>query len=74
MCTGETLRAKEKSEKANRLKNKLYKSEQKLRQVATGKYAVMKYFLTLKMKNYLMPITEQENPSYEQCRNDSAHA
>jgi len=45
------------------MKTKMNESKHKLRQLNTGKYAVLKNLLSLKLKNYLTPIAEQQNHS-----------
>jgi len=41
------------------------KLKYKLRQWKTGKYAVLQKELSVKLKNSLTPITEQQNHGYE---------
>jgi len=50
---------------SGKLNTKMNKTNQKLRKIKARKYAVLNKLLSLKLKNYLTPITEQETTATE---------
>ena len=57
MLAKKMFRDKPKTQKAGKLNAKMIKSEHTLRKIKIGKCAVVRYLLSMKIKNYLTPFS-----------------